>query len=437
MNYESALDWLYGFSKYGSKLGLERITKLLKHLGNPEQNLHIIHVTGTNGKGSVCKYIGAILTHAGYKTGVFISPHIERFTERMAIDQQEISEEEAARLMQKIKPFVEKMEKDNDTPTFFEIVTAMSFLFFAEQQADYVVVEVGLGGRFDATNVVMPMVSVITNISLEHGNVLGTTFEKIAFEKAGIIKPNISVVTAAKNTALKVIEEVAEKQQAEVILVDCNSWQRLSYSMQQQEFIINGRLSEYKLSTGMLGAYQGENIAVAVFTVEQLQMQGVYLSESDIVAGVSNAFNPGRMELLSEHPLVLLDGAHNPKGMEMLAASLKQDFRYKRLIVVIGILEDKNIKDMLSFLLPNVDVVIITKSLNPRACPPQQLKQMVVQQHFPGELLVDESLKQAIRKGVNRATQQDLVCVTGSLFTVGEARTILLSKTDLKKKIVV
>jgi len=422
MDFKESIDWLYSFKQYGSKLGLERIFLIMKQLKNPQNNIKIVHVTGTNGKGSVCKYIGSILQKTGYSVGVYISPHLERFSERIVIDDREISEEEITLLVEKIKPVVDEMIENNNTPTFFEIVTAMAFLFFSDSSVDFAVVEVGLGGRFDATNVVIPVVSVITNISLEHTARLGEDVKSIAFEKAGIIKDNVVVVTAVKDDAKIVVEKTAKEKNAQIICIDKNSWKRLSHTIQYQEFLINGILNEYTVKTSMLGSYQGENIALAVTAAEQLQMNGTYLTDNDIIDGISTAFNPGRMEIIAEDPTILLDGAHNPAGMKMLKKTLKEDFEYERLILIVGILEDKDIQRMLTTIVPVSDVVIVTKSKNARACEPTALKDRIKEIGYAKGLFVEKSLPKAIDHAKVMAGKKDVVCISGSLFTVGEAR---------------
>lgn len=422
MDFKESIDWLYSFKQYGSKLGLERISFLMKQLKSPQNNIKIVHVTGTNGKGSVCKFVGSILQKAGYSVGVYISPHLERFSERIVIDDREVSEEEITVLVEKIKPVVDEMIDNGNTPTFFEIVTAMAFLFFSDSSVDFAVVEVGLGGRFDATNVVIPVVSVITNISLEHTARLGEDVKSIAFEKAGIIKDNVPVVTAVKDDAKIVVEKTAEEKNAQVICIDKNSWKRLSHTIQDQEFFIHGILNDYTVKTSMLGKYQGENITLAVTAAEQLQMNGTYLTDNDIIDGISTAFNPGRMEIIAEEPTILLDGAHNPAGMQMLEKTLKEDFEYERLILVVGILEDKDIQRMLSEIIPVSDVVIVTKSKNARACEPTALKDRIKEIGYTKDLFVEKSLPKAIDHAKVMAGKKDLICISGSLYTVGEAR---------------
>jgi len=422
MNFEESIDWLYSFKQYGSKLGLERISFLMNQLKNSQNNFKIVHVAGTNGKGSVCKYVGSILQKAGYAVGVYISPHLERFSERIVIGDTEISEKDITVLIKKIKPVVDEMIHNDNTPTFFEIVTAMAFQFFSDSSVDFAVVEVGLGGRFDATNIVTPLVSVITNISLEHTAQLGEDVKSIAFEKAGIIKENVSVVTAVKDDAKDVVEKIAEKKNAPITYIDSGSWKRLSHTIHYQEFLVHGILNGHTVKTSMLGKYQGENITLAITAAEQLQMKGTYLTDSYIIDGISTAFNPGRMEIISEEPRILLDGAHNPAGMNMLKKTLKEDFEYERLILVIGILEDKDIHSMLSVIIPLSDVIIATKSKNARACGSTALKDRIKNIGYTKELYAKDSLSDAINHARSLAHKNDLICISGSLFTVGEAR---------------
>ncbi|PNX54043.1 MAG: hypothetical protein BV458_01245 [Thermoplasmata archaeon M9B2D] len=425
-----AYAWLYSFDKYGWVFGLERITVLLEKLGNPQNGLQVIHVAGSNGKGSVCKYIRSILQKAGYTVGLYLSPHIERFSERIVVGNQEISAEDLAMLVSEIQPVVEDMKQHGNTPTFFEIVTALGFLHFKHLAVDYAVVEVGLGGRLDATNVVNPLVSVITNISLEHTDKLGKDIVSIAREKAGIIKDNIPVVTAAREDAKETIEQVAKEHNAPIVHIDRTMWKRMFYKGKYQGFVVQGSFKDYTVKTSLLGRHQGENIAVAIAAVEQLQMNGVYITDNDIIDGIAATFHPGRMEIVSEGPLVLLDGAHNPAGMRMLAETIQEDFSSRRVILVLGVLQEKDIKSMVSLIVPCADVVIVTKSENPRATDPSLLQQIIADFDAHTTVFVASSVPLAITHARRIATQKDLICVTGSLFTVGEARTILLSGTS-------
>ena len=421
MNFEEAIDWLYGFQKFGVKLGLERIKHLCKNLGNPQDSYKIVHVGGTNGKGSVCKFIGSILTSSGYKVGVYTSPHLQRFSERYVIDGIEISENDVVLLVEKIKPFVEKMVKKGDTPTFFEIVTAMGFEYFKQENVDFAVIEVGLGGRYDATNIVTPLISVVTNVSLEHQSVLGKTIKEIAKEKAGIIKKNIPVVTGAKDDALEVVEKTAVEKNSPITIVDSGNWKRLN----EGSFLINGSLNDYTVKTSMKGGFQGENIALAISTVEILQMNGVFVTDDSIIDGVEQTMNPGRMEIASYDPCILLDGAHNIACMNILKETLENDFEFDKLVIVLGVLSDKNIEEMLQIIVPLASEIIVTKSKNDRACNPKILKEIIEKLGFKNKIVVKNEINDALDYAKSIAKKTDLVCVTGSLFTVGEARDTL------------
>lgn len=421
MNYREAVSWLDDFSRFGVKLGLERITCLCNKFGKPQDSYQVIHVGGTNGKGSVCRFIGSILSSAGYKTGVYISPHLQRFTERITIDGEEITEEDVVALVEKLKPVVEELVENGDSPTYFEIVTTMAFLYFKEKKVDFAVVEVGMGGRFDATNIVKPVLSIITNVSLEHQNILGNNIDDIAFEKAGVIKENIPIVTGADGDALKIIKEKAERKNSEVFVVDDSWWKLLSNDIDGQEFLIKGLLRDYHVKTRMLGFFQGKNIAVSLAGIEILQMKGVYIPDESIFQGIKEMVLPGRMEVLQKKPLVIGDGAHNIASVKLLAESLKNDFNYDKLILIIGILSDKNISEMLRTILPLADIVIVTRSSNKRACDPVVLKGEIEKLGFDKQVVVKNKIKDAVEYAKSIAKKDDLICVTGSLFTVGEA----------------
>jgi dihydrofolate synthase/folylpolyglutamate synthase len=427
ISHTNALEWLCSFDKYGWIFGLERITFLLEQLGNPHRDLKVIHVAGTNGKGSVCKYISAILQKAGYTVGLYLSPHIQRFSERIVINDREIPAEDLAMLVAQVRPLVEEMKQNDNTPTFFEIVTCLAFLYFKDRTVDYAIVEVGLGGRFDATNVVTPLVSVITNISLEHTDILGKDITSIALEKSGIIKDHIPVITAATQDAFETIEHVAKQRNAPLTGIDHTMWKRISFKEGCQVFVIHGSFKDYTVKTSLLGKHQGENIAVAITAIEQVQMNGVYVSDNDILDGVADVTYPGRMEIVSEKPFILLDGAHNPDGMNMLIKTIKEDFSSHRLIVILGVLKEKDIKTMVSAIAPLSDVIIVTKSTNPRASDPLILKQIIESIDPNKKIYVEASIPEAIKHAKRLAKQKDMICVSGSLFTVGEARSYLLS----------
>ena len=424
MNYKETINWLYSFEKFGIKLGLERIKYICKKLGDPQKKYKTIHVGGTNGKGSVCRLLQSVLTLNGYKVGVYLSPHLQRFSERFIIDKEEISNEDIVKLVEKIKPIIEEMTKKDNTPTFFEIVTAMAFQYFKDNKVDFAVIEVGLGGRYDATNIVDPIATVITNVSLEHQNILGKTVEEIAYQKAGIIKGGVPLITAASTKALEVIQKVAKEKKSPLIVIDNSFWKKNCGSVDWQEFQIKGFLKDYNVKTSLGGIFQGENIAVTLATIENLQMNGVYITDSSISEGIEKTTNPGRMEIAGFEPIILLDGAHNTSGISYLKTTLEKDFVYEKLILVIGILSDKNILEMLNIITPISDTIIVTKSHNDRACSPNKLKEMISKK----EVIVKEEIADAIDYAKKIAKKNYLICITGSLFTVGEARDYLFKK---------
>lgn len=267
---------------------------------------------------------------------------------------------------------------------------------------------------------------MITNVSLEHENVLGKKIGDIALEKAGIIKNNVPVITGTKEESLKLIKNVAKERNTPVSVVDDNEWKRLHGDMGGQEFLVKCILKDYTLKTSMLGRCQGENIAIALAVIENLQMNGVYIPDDSIVEGIAKAVNPGRMEVMGYDPVILLDGAHNPVGMQMLKKSLQEDFDYDKLIVVLGILSDKDIESMLSIIVPIADAIITAKSHNNRACDPSLLKEMIKKLDYKNEVVVKNHISDAIKYVKSIAKKDDLICITGSLFTVGEARNYIV-----------
>ncbi|MBI1969476.1 bifunctional folylpolyglutamate synthase/dihydrofolate synthase, partial [Candidatus Woesearchaeota archaeon] len=362
MNYRQALQYLYSIDQI--KLGLSRMKKLLKQLGNPEQGLQYIHVAGTDGKGSACAMLESILLHAGYSVGKYISPHLKDFTERITINKREISRKDVVRLLQKIIPL------QNDA-TYFEIVTAMAFLYFQEKKPDIVILEVGLGGRLDATNVVTPLVSVITNISLEHTEYLGNTIKKIAREKAGIIKQQVPIVTANRGEALAVIHSIAKKRKASYIAVR----------------------KKYQGKIGLRGAFQKENAALAYAVAKVLKKKYHFsLTESQIKAGIAQAKWPGRMDLRGN---VLFDCAHTEAGFKALSKELNK-LQYRKLILVLSLLSDKRIHAMLPQLIPFTDAVIVTKSKNERAGEPKEIAS-IIQRKFKKPVKMFHSSKKALQ----------------------------------------
>jgi len=391
MEYKSVIKYLYSLErKKGSKLGLGDIKKLLKKINNPEKSLKCIHVAGTNGKGSVCAMISSVLQEAGYKVGMYTSPHLEDFRERFLINNKRISKKDVVRCFLKVKKFI-------DEQTFFEVITAMAFLYF-KGKVDFLILEVGLGGRLDATNVVKPLVSVITNIDVEHTDFLGKSLEKIAYEKAGIIKDKIPVVTAAKGKALLVIKKI--------------------YKQKKSKLFINRKYKNLKLNLN--GNFQLENASVAVTAINVLnQYYKLKIDEKNIKNGLKKVKWAGRFEFINKNTLV--DCAHNPAAFKVLVNELKLlKFKknYKRLILVIGILNDKDIKKMIKIIEPFSDKIILTKPKTPRAEEPLKIKKFIKNKNKIKK--INKDVKKAVEYAEKIVEKSDLILVTGSCFVVGE-----------------
>lgn len=444
--YREALEWIHGLGRFGIKPGLERVNAMLELLGNPQFRSRFVHVAGTNGKGSTAAMLASILRAAGYAVGLFTSPYLLSFTNRMAVNNADIDQGELVRLVSRIKPIVKQLQNDPELghPTEFEVVTVLALVYFATSGVDLVVLEAGLGGRLDATNIVTPLISIITNISLEHTDVLGHTIEEIAFEKAGIIKQGKPLITAAEDQrALGVFEKrcqdldcpcyrVFPPREAAEQLVD----QRPVSIMKQ--ITEDGQFFDYygfdheqpDLFIPLRGKYQLLNAATALAAVELLGEDGFTISRAAILKGLAETYWPGRLELLQKEPLVIMDGAHNPAAMEKLAEAVPSYFKYKRLVLVIGMLADKDTAAMLKSLIPLSDIVIFTRPLLPRAADPQNIADYVADHlRLVKDYYVIKDYRQALDKAFALAEPEDAILVTGSLYTVSDIRAYyLLSK---------
>lgn len=456
MTYKQALAYLYSLERFGIKPGLERIKRLLELLGNPQQGLLTIHIAGTNGKGSTATFVSSILKEAGFKVGIYLSPHLTDFRERIAINSSLIPEEKVAELLTKIRPHIIRMaaEAKISHSTFFEVVTAMAFRYFFEEKVDFAVIEVGLGGRLDATNIVESLVSVITNSDYDHMDKLGSAVTSIAREHAGIIKKDGLVVTAARGKSLKVIKEISQKQKARLYEVGkdirCESlesdWEGQSFNIspvkntctrQGAETLgsddkvsllpdrvkgAKGIFSEFdNLEISLLGRHQLINACCAVVAVELLKFRNILLSDGSIRRGLKKAYLPGRLELVQHAPLVILDGAHNYPAAKQLKEALLEFLKNKeRLILVMGIFKDKEIEKIVKELAPLAFKVLVTAPRTSRAARPEDVYKIVVK--YNQNAIVIGEVEEAVRESLNEAEEDDIICVTGSLYTVGEAR---------------
>jgi dihydrofolate synthase/folylpolyglutamate synthase len=416
LSYRQAVDWLDSTQHLGMKPGLERITYLLDHLDHPEKIFPKIHVGGTNGKGSVCRYLSSILIQEGYTVGVFTSPHLMSIRERFTVNDELIPENEFAALVTTLKEIVDTLDNPTLRPTYFEICTALMFLYFHKKQVDYAIIEVGLGGRYDATNVIEPLLSIITNVSLDHTDVLGQTIEEISYEKAGIIKDCVPLVTAAKGNALTIIEKEVKAHHTSLVHVSDTKRSVIEQTQAYQLIRIEGMLDIYELKTYEIGAYQRENLAVAITAVEQLQLLGVFISPDSIKDGVEQMHHPGRMKVIHTRPTVIVDGAHNPGGIHEVKSTLYSLFPDRNIILVFGVLKDKNIKEMIETLSTICGMIIITRPKNERAAEPDLVEKIAIS-FFPDEqILITKTIKEAIRKGLNQVKNDDILLFTGSFY---------------------
>lgn len=426
MDYDEALGWIHSTYRFGSQLGLERISVLLDLLGRPHDSGQFVHIAGTNGKGSVTSMVASILTEAGYRTGTYTSPHLEDFRERIRLDGRKIGKEEVAELVSRIQTQVEKMTRSGHPhPTEFEIVTAMAFVYFKESGCDWVSLEVGLGGRFDATNVVTPAVSVITPVSLDHTDRLGNTLGEIAFEKAGIIKPGVPVVAAPQAPeALTVILDRARALGCRVVLVGEDiSWRVEAESIRGQEIQVLARETELgRLFVPLAGPHQAVNAVTAVAAARVLADLGLEIGWETIKAGIARTRWPGRLEVVSERPLIILDGAHNPGGATALVRSLHLIAR-RKIISVVGMLKDKDYRKVLSQVLPFCDVVVATSPVSERALDAGTLAEEA--RKYCSDVTVSGNVKDALELALEQASSEDAVLIWGSLYLVGAVRTLL------------
>ena len=438
MTYEKTLEKIHSFYAFGKKPGLERITELMRILGNPQDSLSIIHVAGTNGKGSVCSYLYNVLEQAGYRCGLYTSPYIEKFTERIQFHGQQIPEEDLIRIGGRVFEAAEEMQNNGfEEPTEFDIITAIAFTYYAEVKADFVVLEVGLGGRCDATNVIkQPLATIITSISLDHTAVLGNTPAEIAREKAGIIKPGVPVIFSAKDPeARQAILDVASGQSPASPALSVPDMLRCGDSVLERveeklggycfDALILG--NQYKnMELSMTGYHQVENALCALTTLDQLRTKGlIEITDAQVRRGMKLAVQPGRFELISEEPLVILDGAHNQDGIRALQTSLLTHFKGKRLLCVLGVLKDKAVSDILKELKPLTGEMqlefITTEPDNPRKMGAEELA-CAVKEALGADCRSEKHWEDALALVKTQAQDYDATIVFGSLYLIGSIR---------------
>ena len=404
--------------------GLENISRLLQVLGDPHHDLQVIHVGGTNGKGSVCAMMASVLQEEGYRIGLYTSPHLITFTERIQINGTEISWDDVVRLTDLLRSKVE----EEDIPrrfTFFDFTTALAIYYFAYQKVDVSILEVGLGGRLDSTNVVRPLITVITNVERDHYQILGERIEDIAREKAGIVKQGIPLISGASQPeVINILEALCSKHEAPMRL------KGRDFRGEQ----ITGRTLDFHgcrwylkgIQLGIGGSFQIENAAVALGALEALEERGYGVEKESIYRGLATVRWPGRLELVQKSPQILLDGAHNHAAARSLRKVLQEDFDYRHLYMIVGIMEDKEVSAILSELAPLANTLIASSPHNPRAMSAQQIAEIA--QNYCNEVKVIADIWEGVDYVKKVAQKDDCVVVTGSLFTVGEARNYLVNR---------
>ncbi len=438
LTYEAATAYLESFINYEKtpsdsfnprQFNLERIRLLLSNLDNPHDKLKVIHIAGSKGKGSTAAVIASILNVAGYKTGLYSSPHLVTPRERFRIDGQLISEKQLAELVSQLQPHIAKVIKQSahiGPLSFFEIYTALGFLFFVTEGVDVVALEVGLGGRLDATNIVTPLVSVITQISFDHISILGNTLATIAYEKAGIVKRNGLVVSSQQpSEAQEVIEKVCAEKNARLFQVGKDiTFERLNFDQSGQYFNLKSEQAEYaQCYLPLLGTHQIINAATAVKALELLRFHGYEFSPEQVKTGLSKTSWEGRMQIVGQNPAMLVDVAHSPASARALREAITETFSYDKLIFVVGISADKDISGIGAQLCQIADVAVLTRGNIPRAAEPEHIKQEW--EEFGIELVVKNDVKSALDYTLNIAGKNDLVCLTGSFVPLGEAMELL------------
>jgi len=423
---KQAEDFLFSRHATALKLGLENIRKLTELLGHPEKRIKAIHIAGTNGKGSTAAILESILCEAGYKTMLYTSPHLYDVKERLRLCRKKISERDFIRIINTLK-----LPAEASGASFFEIMTAAAFTWSVEQYADFTILETGLGGRLDATNVVTPLVSVITQIGHDHTKTLGSDLISIAREKAGIIKNRIPCVTGVSQPDVKkYLSDFAKGKDVDISFSQTDvSLSDIRLSDTGSTFSASTSLRNYlDLHLNLLGEHQIENAATALSTIDTLLRMGFDIPEKAVLSGMKKVLWEGRIQLLDRNPLLLIDAAHNTAGVKTLVKSLKNLFSYEKMILVFGVLADKNYTEMLDMIVPLAHRIILTKPESPRALDPTELLKLQILSHKNTEVI--ESIPHAWEKAVSYAEKNDLVCGAGSIYFIGIVLRMLNNLTN-------
>jgi dihydrofolate synthase/folylpolyglutamate synthase len=464
MSYSETIQYLYNLQKYGIKFGLDNIRRLTAAFNHPHTTYGSIHVGGTNGKGSTSALIASILEHAGFRVGLFTSPHLVSFTERIKVNGEEIAEHNVIELAEVVRDVV--IRGEDFSPTFFEIVVMMAMLYFERKQVDLAVFEVGMGGRFDATNIITPLVSVITNIDYDHKEFLGDTLKEIAREKAGIIKPGVPVVTSSQeHEAMEVLKSIALENNAKLSMFGEEFWsflKRETISEMCFDYHSKNSFEIHELTLPLAGEYQMQNASVAIkavtVAVDRLQFGTLQNQKDRVTSAIRDGLIaiqwPGRLEMIQESPPIIIDGAHNPAAARALSNVLQRNFlaRYKNIILVLGIMADKDVRGIMEPLLPLASEIILTAPAYSRATTPENLSSIAASLGF-FHVRIARTVRDAIdmaktiaarelRNGtLNPGPRQPeavqaeipLIVITGSFYTIGEAKEVIGTKGILSR----
>lgn len=418
MKIDEAITYIHRTSWQGSRLGLERIRELLDRMGNPQNRLKFIHVAGTNGKGSICAMLSSILTQAGYKTGLYISPYIQRFNERIQVDGVQISDDDLVSITEQVGVYAEQME---DCPTEFELTTAMAMSYFENVCCDIVVLEVGLGGRLDATNSIpVPEVAVIASIGLDHKAELGDTLEKIAAEKAGIIKPGGDVVLYPQTPGVEaLVEGACKKVDAFLSKVSFDSLRIESSTLSGHCFNYDGWVG---LKLPLAGSHQPVNAATVLMVASVLRLKGWTISDDAVRIGLDRTVWPARFEVVHQCPYVIVDGGHNPQCVDSIVSNLRRYFPGRKVTFLFGVMADKDYDKMLDMILPYAAFIITVTADNPRALPAEYLAKHIQIKGFPN-VVPGNSIEEGMKLAINTVREEDVICAFGSFYMAGAIRT--------------
>jgi len=430
MAYKDAMDYISSVGKFGSNYGLERTFRLLELLGSPQDKIKLIHIAGTNGKGSTTAMVTKILRGFGYKVGMYTSPYLEEFEERIQINGEKINKDTLVRLLEDVKAAIDKViEEGYEHPTEFEIITALMFLHFYNEKVDYGVIEVGLGGRLDSTNVLTPKVSVITSISLDHMNILGDNLKDIAKEKAGIIKEGVPVILYPQEKEVEeAILKIAEEKNSKVYFVKKENGKLIdiNYEDLYQNLQIKSYKNTYTINLPLLGEHQILNLGVALNTIEVLcEVENISIDKDIIEKSLQDVKWIGRLEVLGKKPTIVIDGAHNIDAIKALRKNVKKYFKYNKIYLLLGILADKQVKEMIEEITPIAEKVYALTPHSERAELSEELKKEILKCN--SNVVALENYEEALLLALKEANEEDLILISGSLYMIGDMRKIITS----------